>query len=140
MSMPSRETEPRHSSVDPVTVLVGEPDVLARMALAEYLRECGYEVIEAGSADEVLTVLRSGRLVETLLLNSQISEGSGFALAREVRETYSDVDIVLTFGLAKSAEKAGEICDKGPLERPYHPREIVRRIEKLRRARNMSPG
>jgi hypothetical protein len=47
---------------------------------------------------------------------------------------------VLTFGIARAAEKAGEICDDGPLERPYHPQEIVRRIQKLRRARRQAPG
>ena len=38
-------------------VLVVEDDVLIRMAIAEYLRDCGYKVIEAVSADEALAVL-----------------------------------------------------------------------------------
>ncbi len=105
------------------------------MALAEYLRECGYEVVEAASAQEVLTVLHSGQIIEVLLLNSRISGEQGFALAHEVRRNHPDIDVVLTFGIAKAAEKAGEICDEGPLARPYHPRGIVRRIQRLRRSR-----
>jgi CheY-like chemotaxis protein len=137
MPRPEAKTQPSPANLE--TVLVAEPDVLARMVLAEYLRECGYEVMEAGSAEEVLTVLRSGRKIEVLLLNSQISQGRGFELAREVRKNHPGTGIVLTFGIAKSAEKAGEICDDGPQERPYHPQEVVRRIQKLRRARKAPP-
>ena len=136
--MSDRKTTSQPSPVNLETVLVAEAEVLARMVLAEYLRECGYEVIEASSAQDVLNVLRSGQNIDVLLLIAQISEGQGFALAREVRETRPRTDIVLTFGIAKSAEKAGEICDDGPLERPYHPQDIVRRIQKLRRGRNPS--
>src|SRR5262245_65212110 len=39
------------------TVLVVEDDVLVRMPIAQYLRDCGYKVIEAVSADEAMTVL-----------------------------------------------------------------------------------
>ncbi|MGH6876125.1 MAG: response regulator [Rhizomicrobium sp.] len=115
------------------TVIVAESDMLARMVLSQYLRECGYEVVEAPTSDDVMMVLRSGRNVGVILMDAQISGGlAGFTLARQVRDTYPDVEIVLTFGLVKTAEKAGEICDKGPLERPYHPQEIVRRIKRLR--------
>jgi DNA-binding response OmpR family regulator len=118
------------------TVIVAESDILARMVLAQYLRECGYDVVEAPSSNDVMTVLRSGRKVDVILLDAQISGGlAGFTLARQVRETYPGVEIVLTFGVAKAAEKAGEICDDGPLERPYHPREIVARIKRLRQKR-----
>jgi DNA-binding response OmpR family regulator len=133
--MPYSETKYRPSPANLEVVLVAEPDVLARVVLAEYLRECGFEVIEAGSAPDVLTVLRSGQKIDILLLNSQLSDGSGFSLAREVRENYPRIDIVLTFGIARSAEKAGEICDEGPLDRPYHPQEVVRRIQGMRRGR-----
>ena len=115
------------------TVLLAESDVLARIVLAEYLRECGYEVIEVGSAEDMLKVLRSGQRIDVLLLNSQISGEGSFALVREVRRAYPGVEIVFTFGVAKSAEKVGEICEEGPRERPYHPQEIVRRIQRLRR-------
>jgi len=131
--MPYSETKYRPSPANREVVLVAEPDVFARVVLAEYLRECGFEVIEAGSAPDVLTVLRSGQEIDILLLDAQLSDGSCFNLAREVRENYPRIDVFLTFGIARSAEKAGEICDDGPLYRPYHPQEVVRRIQRLRR-------
>jgi DNA-binding response OmpR family regulator len=122
------------------TVIVAESDIFARMILAQYLRECGYEVLEAATSDDVLAVLRSGRTIHVLLLDAQISGGlAGFTLTRYVRENFSDTEIVLTFGIVKAAEKASEICDDGPLERPYHPQEIVRRISRLRQSRAQKP-
>jgi CheY-like chemotaxis protein len=135
--MPYRQTTSQPSPTNQETVLIAEPDVLARMVLAEYLRECGYAVMEAGSAEDVLTVLRSLQKIDVLLLNSQISEGEGFGVAREVRQSQPGIDIILTFGVAKSAEKASEICDEGPLGRPYHPQQIVNRIRRLRAGRRL---
>lgn len=124
------------SNVPAETVIVAETDMLARMVLSQYLRECGYEVIEAPTSDDVMTVLRSGRKVSIILMDAQISGGlAGFTLARQIRENYPAIEIVLTFGIAKAAEKAGDICDKGPLERPYHPQQIVRRIKRLQQKR-----
>ena len=133
--MLSRENKSRPSPANLETVLVAESDVLARMVLAEYLRDCGYEVIEAGTAEDKLAMLRSDRKVDVLLLNARISGGRGFELAHEVRTHHPGIDVVLTSGTAGTADKAGEICEDGPLERPYHPREIVSRIQKLRRRR-----
>ena len=122
------------------TVIVAETDIFARLVLAQYLRECGYEVLEAATSDDVLAVFRSGRKIDVLLVDAQISGGlAGFALTRLIRETFPGTEIVLTFGVVKAAEKAAEICDDGPLERPYHPQEIVRRIKRLRQNRPRKP-
>ena len=122
------------------TVIVAESDVFARMVLAQFLRECGYDVLEAATSDDVLALVRSGRKADVLLLDAQISGGlAGFTLTRQVRENFPDTEIVLTFGVARAADKAAEICDKGPLERPYHPQEIVSRIKRLRQNRTPKP-
>ena len=39
------------------TVMVVEPDVLVRMTVADYLRDCGYIVIEGVAAGDVWKVL-----------------------------------------------------------------------------------
>src|ERR1700688_4472238 len=48
-------------------VMVVEPDVLARMVVADYLRECGYKVIEGVAAADVWAVLQSGGHMDVLL-------------------------------------------------------------------------
>jgi hypothetical protein len=41
------------------TILVVEPDILVRTIIAEYLRNCGYKVLEGATAQDVITVLGS---------------------------------------------------------------------------------
>ena len=63
----------------------------------------------------------------------------GFGLARWVRQNRPGIDVILTSGIAKAAEKAGDLCDDGPLEKPYHPQEVVRRINILIERRRTAP-
>jgi CheY-like chemotaxis protein len=44
------------------TVLVVEDEVLIRMVISTYLRDCGYRVIEAANADEAILVLQQEEL------------------------------------------------------------------------------
>jgi len=39
--------------------------------------------------------------------------------------------VILTTGEAHAAEEARDLCDDGPLPKPYHPTEVVRRINLL---------
>ena len=41
-------------------ILIVEKDLLVRTPLAEYLRECGYLVLEASSAADARTLLEDG--------------------------------------------------------------------------------
>ena len=61
----------------------------------------------------------------------------GFALSSKIREAYPRTDVILTTGIAHAAGKAGDLCEAGPLEKPYHPTEVVRRINLLREQRRM---
>lgn len=116
--------------------MVVEPDVLARSVIAEYLRECGYRVLEGANADDVLAVLKAGESLDIIFSEVRLSgELDGFGLAKFIRETHPEIDVLLTSGVAKAAEKAGDLCDEGPLEKPYHPHEVVRRINILRERR-----
>src|SRR5215467_2491616 len=81
----------------PSTILVVEPDILVRMVIASYLRECGYKVLEGVSAADVMTVLGSGKKVD-LVFSEVRPHGrvNGFGLARMLRDQYPDVDVILT--------------------------------------------
>ena len=66
-------TVPYQRSAGPsATILVVEDEILIRMDLADYLRECGYHVIEASNADEAMAVLQSGREVGVALADVQM--------------------------------------------------------------------
>jgi CheY-like chemotaxis protein len=115
------------------TILVVEDEVLVRMVIADYLRECGYRVIEAGSAEEAITVLTSPEPVEIVFSDVQMpGEMDGFGLATWVRRNQPWLKVLLTSGNARAATTAGDLCEEGPLEqKPYHPQTILTRIQQL---------
>jgi DNA-binding response OmpR family regulator len=124
----------------PSTILVVEPDILVRLSIASYLRGCGYRVLEGVTATDVKTVLVSGQKVDVVLSEARLGgRVDGFALAGWIREHYSGVDVILTCGPTRAADKAGDLCNDGPLEKPYHPQELVRRINLLRERRRIAP-
>lgn len=115
------------------TILVVEPDILVRTTIAEYLRDCGYKVLEGATAQDIVTVLGSELKIDVVFAEVQLSgDVDGFVVAQWVRQNHPEVDVILTSGVTRAAEKAGDLCDEGPLEKPYHPQEVVRRINILR--------
>ena len=132
---------PEHDSKIPSsTILVVEPDILVRMIIADYLRGCGYKVIEAVTADDVATVLGTQQKIDLVFAEVQLGGSmDGFGLARWVREKHPGVDVILASGIAKAAEQAAGLCDEGPVEKPYQPQEVVRRINILLERRRTAP-
>ena len=124
----------RTGSADPTKIImVVDADILARMAIAEYLRDCGYKVIEGVSGADVRAVLEAGHTVEVLLIDMQLQASEdAFAIAQAVRADYPNITVIRTSTAAKLVDKAGELCGDGPLVKPYHPQELLRRIQRLR--------
>src|SRR5262245_42240606 len=127
------------SDADAPIIMLVDADILARMLIAEYLRGCGYKVIEGVNADDVLIVLRAGNKVRIIFVGLRTGGAiDGFGLAKQVRESYPDVDVVLTSGVENAANKASDLCDRGPAQKPYHSQELFRRINLLRESRRNS--
>jgi CheY-like chemotaxis protein len=133
MATPNPSLEP------PSTVIVVEPDILARMVIADYLRGCAYKVIEASLAEEALTVLRADIKVDVVLSEVKgIGAMDGFSLAKQIRETYPAIDVVLTSGINTAAEKSHQLCEENVVNKPYKPQDILGRISILRERRRSS--
>jgi len=116
------------------TVLVVEDDVLVRLVIADYLRECGYRVYEAVNADEAVAVLQSPEVSVDVVFSDVRMPGDmdGFGLAHWIRAHKPGVQVVLTSGVQRSAEIAATLCEAGPmLEKPYPPQDVVDRIREL---------
>jgi len=125
--------EPREFQPGSIIVLLIEPDILVRMVIAEYLRGCGYKVIEATRGEDFFTVLGAKTSIDIVLCEVQLrGQIDGFALAKQIREGYPGIDVILTTGAPQAADKAGGLCEEIALKKPYHPSEVVRRINILR--------
>ena len=121
------------------TVLVVEDDILIRMVISQYLRECGYRVIEAVSADEAILVLQKPELKIDVMLSDVETPGSmdGFGLSQWVRKHRQGLDIVLVGNPERAADAAADLCESGPmLAKPYEPQLVVDRIRRLSAERN----
>jgi DNA-binding response OmpR family regulator len=119
------------------TIIVLEPDVLVRMVIAKYLRECGFRVIEGTAAGDVWAAIDSGLDIDVVFAEVRLAgETDGFSLARLVRQKHPQIDVILTSSVDGAAEKSRQLCDDGPVGKPYHPEDVAARIRQLRARRS----
>ena len=121
----------------PETILVVEDDVLVRMPISQYLWDCGYKVIETANANEAMTVLLNDETVIDIVFTDIEMPGTldGFRLARWVREHRPGVDVILAGTVPRTVEQARELCDEGPIPKPYDAQSVHNRIRRLLTAR-----
>jgi len=118
----------------PYTVLVVEDEVLVRLALAEYLRDCGFQVLEAATGDEAIEVLTArGEEVDLVFSDVQMpGKTDGFALAHWIRDKIPGMRIILTSGVGHAASKAENLCLDGPMiQKPYDHKALLGEIRRL---------
>ncbi len=116
------------------TILVVEDEVLIRLVIAEYLRDCGYRVFEAAHADEALLVLRQSERPIDVVFTDVEMPGSmdGFALAQWVRANRVGTDVILAGSVARAVQAASDLCDQqNSVPKPYDPQTVHDRIRRL---------
>lgn len=121
-------------------ILVVDDEVLISTSMSEYLRDCGYKVIEAASVDEALLVLQQGEITVHIVLSDVEVPGArdGFALAQWVREHRPMVHVILAGSPARATKAAGELCDSGPmLAKPYDRQIVLDQIRRLLATKTM---
>src|SRR2546423_149146 len=79
------------------TILVVVEDVSTRMIISDYLRSCGFKVIEAANADEALVVLQRPDITIDIVFTDIEMPGTmdGFGLAQWVRAHRPALGVVL---------------------------------------------
>jgi CheY-like chemotaxis protein len=120
---------------DAPQLLFVEHDALQRTAIAGYLRECGFHVVEAVSAEEAQAVLREqvDRIDIAFIAVDLPGEKDGFALAQEIRQQSASIRVLLAATVQRAAKLAGDLCESGPhLRKPYEPQALVDWIKRLR--------
>jgi DNA-binding response OmpR family regulator len=119
------------------TVLVVEDEVLLRLSIAAYLRDCGYKVIEAADADEAVLVLKQPDLeIDVLFTDVEMAgDMDGFGLAQWTRANRPGLDVILTGSAPSAVNAAATLCEDGPLPKPYEPQLVLDRIRRLLAAR-----
>lgn len=132
----ARDPEPADADADEPsapTVLVVEDDILVRAVAAENLRDCGYKVVEAGSADDAVRLVNAGIGVD-LVFSDVNMPGSmdGFGLALWLREHRPGTRILLTSGIPRSPQEMQAMQSFGPmLTKPYRLDQLAQRVSEM---------
>ena len=119
-----------HADASIPTVLVVEDEALVRMPIAEYLRDCGFHVLEAANANEAIGLVGSGDRVDVVFSDVRMPGGmDGFGLARWVRAHHPKLPVLLTSGYTTSL--SGELTGVKLIEKPYSQSQVLNRIRAL---------
>jgi CheY-like chemotaxis protein len=119
----------------PEVVLLVDGQAVTRTLIAGYLRECGYDVIEAVNEAEALLALEGLKIDIVVSDVSFEGEGNGFALASWVRQNRPGLQMFLSGSVERSAAVAADICEEGPSDKPYHPQHLVDLVKRMRAGR-----
>ncbi len=108
-------------------ILVVEDEVTVRMAVSLFLRDAGYLVIEAASADEAMRVMNATAAI-ALVFSDVTMPGSmdGYGLARWIAATYPATKVLTTSARGLESESASAFIAK-----PYQFAALGKVIEAL---------
>jgi CheY-like chemotaxis protein len=112
-------------------VLIVEDDFLLRMDAAEMVSDAGFDVVEAGNADDAIALLEARPDIHVVFTDIQMPGSmDGLKLARFVRGRWPPIKIVATSGFVKVGKH--DLPDGGRfLPKPYRPEQIVATLREL---------
>jgi signal transduction histidine kinase len=108
--------------------LLVDDEELVRMSTADMLMDLGFEVIEAGSAEEALRLVEAGERPDLLVTDHLMPGMSGADLARTLREKAAGLPVLIVSGYA---ETEGIAPDLPRLTKPFRNAELADRIASL---------
>ena len=121
-------------------ILIVDADILVRHPLAEYLRECGYRVAEAANFDEARQLFTQRRPLAINAVLADVNAENTFAFSGWIRANRPGVAIILAGNIDATAEKAADLCEQGPLGKPYDHQLVLDRIRRALAARDRARG
>lgn len=121
-------------------VIIVEDNSLIRDAVSGYLKLDGYKTLEFGGVSGVLDAVKR-ETCDLAILDVMLPDGSGFALAKEIRAAS---DIPLIFLTAKDSESdrilGFELGADDYICKPFSAKELVLRVHALLRRTGKSDG
>lgn len=81
------------------TVLVVEDEMLIRLHVADHLRDCGFEVLEAADGSTAIEILQAEHRVDVVFTDVTLpGQPDGLGLARWIRSRRPRLPVLLTSG------------------------------------------
>jgi two-component system, response regulator PdtaR len=109
-------------------VLVVEDEALIRMSAVYMLDEAGFDVVEAGSADEAIALLETNTRIRIVFTDIDLPGSmNGLRLAAAIRDRWPPIELVLTSGHIHVEEE--DLPDRGLfLAKPYSAQQLTEAI------------
>jgi CheY-like chemotaxis protein len=114
-----------------IAVLIVEDEAIIRMDIVSQLSDAGFDVFEAGTADEAVSLLEANASIRILFTDIDMPGSmDGLKLAVAVRDRWPPIKIVVTSG-HHVIEKADLPDGSVFFSKPYHHRRIMTSFREL---------
>jgi two-component system, response regulator PdtaR len=115
-----------------IVIIVAEDEILTRMAIADFLRDEGFDVREAGRADEAMGILRGDAPGIHVLFTDVQMPGAmdGLALAHHTKKNWPWIALLIVSGRGKP-DHAAMPADSRFLAKPYNHWQVVQHIQEM---------
>ena len=131
---PDRRLKPRINARPGTRMLVVDDSATIVALLARMLRQNGYHVLEAGTAEEGIEIART-QLPELIFLDIVLPGMDGFACLRQLRrDPYTrDIPVIMISGNEQATEQfyVQRIGADDFMKKPFSRAEVFARIERL---------
>lgn len=119
-----------HKELGTPVVLIVEDEFLVRCDLADCLRNAGWVVMEAATADQAMAVCKDGMTVHVLITDIQLNgSASGWELAEAFRALSSDVAVI--YASANAGDRRRSVPNSLHFAKPYQATDVVRACRQL---------
>ncbi len=95
------------------TILVVEDDAAVRLLITAVLEELGYSYLEASTAPQAMTILRSELRIDLLLTDVGLPIMNGRQLAEFARESRPEIKVLFVTGYAENVAARGDFLSQG---------------------------
>jgi CheY-like chemotaxis protein len=116
----------------PIAIVVAEDEVLTRIAIADTLRDEGFDVMEAQHAEEALGILGDRAAAIHILFTDIHMPGAmdGLALAHHTKRNWPWIALLIASGVARP-EAADMPENSRFLAKPYDHRHVIQHIQEM---------
>ena len=116
-------------------VLILEDEVSIRSFVVINLKRAGYDVVEAGTGEEALELLKSNPDVGVAILDIMLPGIDGFEVCRSIRATDKKIGIIMLTARSQEMDKITVLMTGADdyMTKPFSPAELTARIDALYR-------
>lgn len=113
-------------------ILVADDDAHIRKLLILYLRNEGFDTVEAADGIEALSIMENSA-VELVILDIMMPHMDGWELCGEIRRLYPEIPLLMVTAKGESGQKVKgfQLGTDDYVTKPFDPLELVMRVKAL---------